>query len=186
MSAKLERAVATARPVEPPHQLTPFDEIAAQVIAGITEAVSVIPAFEPRHPENERFIARYQTFSSEMIRSSIAAAEATPEFNIAGKLDVEQARAALQYEDAFRPVIDKVEQLLINLKFTSAMRKSRIVAGALQTYQIAKGIGRDPGSAAVAAHAQIVKRDLRRPGGPKKVKPAPVTPAPHTSQTPTT
>jgi hypothetical protein len=158
---------------DPPVSLTAFDEIAAKVRASLADTISLIPAFEPRHAETTRFVQRYQTFSNELIRSTIAAIEANPELNGANKFDIQEARATLQYLDAFRPVIDLVEELLINLKFTSAARKSRVVADSLQTYAIAKGIGRDASSAGVAAHAENIKRDLRRPGPRLRKPPAP-------------
>ncbi|MEA2238628.1 MAG: hypothetical protein QOC81_3352 [Thermoanaerobaculia bacterium] len=177
MSDALRRSVSQrVVAVDPPAALTAYDEIAAKVSAGLADVISLVPAFEPRHAETERFVQRYQTFSNEVIRSTIAAIEANPELNVANKFNVQEGRATLQYLDAFRPVIDLVEELLTNLRFTSAARKSKSIADALQTYAIAKGIGRDPASAGVAKHAENIKRDLRRPG-PKR-KPATPSPAP--------
>jgi hypothetical protein len=169
---------------------TPFDDIAAQVTAGIDAVVKLIPAFEPRHAETAAFVQRYQTFSDESIRSTIAAIEANPELNLSNKFDLQEAKSALQFLDAFRPVIDQADEFRSNLRFTYFARKARVVAQVLQTYAIAKGIGRDPSSAGVAAHAKIIKRDLRRPRvarnkAAKKTAPAPTpAPAPVPPQTP--
>jgi hypothetical protein len=120
-------------------------------------------------------VNRFRSFSPESIRSTIAAIDANPELNSAGKFDVQGARATLQFLDAFRPVIDQLEEFLTNLKFTYGARKARSIADVLQTLQIAKGIGRDPSSAGVEAHTKMIQRDLRKPRV-KAVKP-PKTPA---------
>ena len=52
---------------------TPFDDVAAQASAGIDAVVKLIPAFEPRHAETAQFVQRYQAFSIDSIRSTIAA-----------------------------------------------------------------------------------------------------------------
>jgi hypothetical protein len=172
--------------------LTPYDEAAAQFLAAFNAAIALIPAFEPKHPETMKFVQRYITFSDDLIISSIAAVEANPELAATKKFNVQKARAADQFNTAFRPVRDAIGELDANLKFTGQFLKASTIAECLQTFQIAKGIGRDPSSASVAAHAENMKRDLRRPGR-KKAKtaktaktPAGNTPAHDPTQPPVT
>jgi hypothetical protein len=184
----------TAPPVasEPTAVLTVYDEAAAQFLAALNAAIALIPSYSPRHPETEKFVRRYIAFSDDLIISSIAAVEANPELAATKKFNVQKARAADQFSSAFASAIFAVDQLSANLKFTGQVLKAEAIAECLQTFQIAKGIGRDPSSATVAAHAENMKRDLKRPGR-KKVKaaktgktPAGNTPAPDPAKPPVT
>lgn len=161
--------------VSTPSVLTASDELAARFGAALNVAISLIPQWEPRHNETKAFVRKYTPFSNDVITSTIAAVEANPELANTKKFDVAQARAALQFLNAFRPIIDQVDELRTNLRFTYFSIKARVMADALQTYAIANGIGRDPSSAGVAAHAANIKRDLKRPGT-KKEKKKPTTP----------
>jgi hypothetical protein len=167
--------VSQGPPGDPVVVLTQFDELAARFSAALNEAVSLIPEWEPRHSETRQFVQKYTSFSNDVISSTIAAVEANPELANTKKFNVAEARATLQFLNAFRPIIDQVDELRTNLRFTYFARKARVVADALQTYAIANGLGRDPSSAGVAAHAANIKRDLRRPR-PKKEKKTPTTP----------
>lgn len=180
MSTPQSGVTGSAVTSDPTATPTPFDDIAAQVSAAIEAVVKLIPAFEPRHTETAQFVKRYQSFSTDSIRSTIAAVEANPELNSSNKFDLEEAKSALQFLDAFQAVIDQTDQFRSNLRFTYFARKARVVAQVLQTYAIAKGIGRDPSSAGVAAHAKNIKRDLRH----KAVKKPTPEPAPAPPQTP--
>jgi hypothetical protein len=180
------RAVTGNQPAaDPPVTPTSFDDVAAQVSAGIAALVKLIPAFEPKHDETKQFVKRYATFSDESIRSMIAAIDANPELNSANKFDLQEGRATLQFLDAFRAVIDQVDEFHTNLRFTYFARKARVVFAVLQTYAIGKGIGRDATSAGVAAHLKNIKRDLRKPRV-KRAKSAQTSPktSPKTPATP--
>ncbi|HXH41019.1 MAG TPA: hypothetical protein VNN08_20495 [Thermoanaerobaculia bacterium] len=173
----------------PPDAMTPYDQVAAQFLAALNAAIAIIPAFEPKHPETVRFVQRYLSFSDKLITSTIAAVEANPELAVVKKFDVQKARANDQFMTAFRTIIDAVDELGSNLKFTWQTRKAETIADCLQMFAIAKGIGRDPSSASVAAHVENMKRDLKRPGR-KTAKtdktPAGKTPAPDPAKPPVT
>jgi len=162
---------------QPPPFQTPYDVAAAQFIAALDAAIALIPFFVQRHPENEKFVQRYLSFSDKLVPKAIAAAEACPELAATKKFNVAKALAAGQFDTAFRTVIDTVDELSTNLKFTRQVLKAEAIADALQLYAIAKGIGRDPSSADVAAHADIMKRNLKAPPRAKAAK-AKETPAP--------
>jgi len=155
-------ATADQPAADPEASQIAIEDIAKQITDGLAALARLIPTFVPKHNENEAFVRRFRAFSVESIRSMIAAIEAYPELNSANKLDVPQARADLQFLDAFRTVIDAVEEFRTNVRFTYSTRKARAVNPVLQTYAIGKGIGRDAASAGVAAHLENIKRDLRR------------------------
>jgi hypothetical protein len=163
----------------PTPTITHYQEVAKQLGAALNAALALIPAFEVKHEATEKFVRTYQRFPNDFIATVLAAVEADPQLQVVNKFDVVEARDTLQFLEAFRPVADQAGALLASLKFTCAARKARVVADGLQIYQIAKGLGRDPGSAAVASHAKNMKRDLKRTGL-RRTKPA--TPPPQTEQ----
>src|SRR5437868_11322971 len=101
-----------------PVVLTQFDELAARVSAALNQAVSLIPDWEPRHSTTRRFVQKYTSFSNDVIASTIAAVEANPELANTKKFNVAEARATLQFLNAFRPIIDQVDELRTNFRFT--------------------------------------------------------------------
>jgi hypothetical protein len=182
--------VPTVPPVaaEPPRTPSPYDLTAAQFLAAFHAAIALIPAFEPKHAETEKFVRRYVSFSDDLITSTIAAVEANPELAVVKKFDVEKARANNQFRTAYRTVIDAVDQLSADLKFTCQARKAESIADCLQVFAIGKGVGRDPSSASVAAHVEYMKRDLRKRTRKAKAgtTPAGKTPAPAPTKPPVT
>jgi hypothetical protein len=76
-------------------------------------------------------------------------------------------RDTLQFIEAFRPVLDKVSAFTNALKFTIASRKASLAADSVQIYDIAKGLARDPGSAAIDSVVPNMKRDLGKRGRAK-------------------
>ena len=166
----MSEPVVTGVPGEAPADLPPtpttthYQEVAKQLSAALISAMGLIPAFEAKHESTAKFVHSHSGFPNDFIATVLAAVDADPQLQNVKKFDVLEARDTLQYIDAFRPVIDQVEALLANLRFTCAARKARVVADGLQIYYLAKGLGRDPGSASVASLAKNMKRDLNRPG----------------------
>jgi hypothetical protein len=160
---------------------THYQEVAKQLSAAFTATMAQIPMFEPKHVATAKFVQVHSGFPNDFIATVLAAVEADPQLQNLNKFNVVEARDTLQFLEAFRPVIDQVDALLANLRFTCAARKANVVADGLQIYYIAKGLGRDPGSASVASHAKNMKRDLNRHGGPRKQKTGD-TPTPNSVQ----
>jgi hypothetical protein len=163
----------------PTPTITHYQDVARQFSASFITSMALIPAFEPKHESTAKFVQSHSGFPNDFIATVLSAVEADSQLQNVQKFDVVEARDTLQYLEAFRPVIDQVEAFLANLKFTCSARKARVVADGLQIYEIAKGLGRDPGSASVASHAKNMKRDLKRPGPPRKKK---EVPTPQTQQ----
>lgn len=120
-----------------------------------------------------------RTVSREFIASMIAAVEAMPELQSVRTFDPEEARATLQFIDAFRPIADRLAALLASVNYRMASRRTKVASAAMTTYAVARGLARDPDSAPLAAHLDILRRDLGRTNRPPhRVTPAPATPAP--------
>ncbi|HSY50978.1 MAG TPA: hypothetical protein VLC46_19395, partial [Thermoanaerobaculia bacterium] len=112
----------------------------------------------------------------QFIATAVAAVQENPELQ-GGTFDATEARDALQFIDAFRPMADRLAAAARNLTFSINSRKANAGNGALEVYAIAKRVALNPLSTTVASHVGNLKRDLGRRGGVRK-KQAPGTPNP--------
>jgi hypothetical protein len=117
--------------------ITEMDRIAEQVHAAIEAVAVLIPRLEGPHPSTRRQVRAHRTVPREFIMSMIAAVDQIEELRTVDKFDVDDAREALQFIDAFRPIADQLAALTASLKFTLESRKAHAAAGALQIYAIA-------------------------------------------------
>jgi hypothetical protein len=142
--------------------ITEMDRLAEQVRAAVEALSALIPRLELPHPSTRDRIRAHRTVPREFIVSAIAAVEEIEELRLVRKFDLDDARETLQFIDAFRPIADQLAALTSALKFTIESRKARVVAAALQTYDIARALSRDEEVSVLTAHVGCLKRDLRR------------------------
>jgi len=159
--------------------ITHYQQLADAFMKDLDEIASIIPKLEASHISTATFVRTHLNIPTEFLATAIAAVEQTPALQGVDKLDVAAARDTLQFIEAFRPVLDKVSAFASSLRFTMNSRKASLALDALQIYDIAKGVARDPGSAAVASLVANMKRDLGRAGRRK----TPVVTAPPTAVT---
>lgn len=165
---------------DPPSAPTLLDESAAQFMAGLNALSKQVPGLVLRNPEAERIVRKYRAFNRDAIAAAIAAVEANPELDGAKTFNLERARAAVQY-GAYKPAINDTRNLAEDMQFSYDYITAVALDDSLQIYAIAKAFGRVPTSAKVAAHANNIKRALRRPATSRKkkaAKSAPSAPAP--------
>lgn len=79
--------------------------------------------------------------------------------------DVDAARETLQFNDAFRHVVDRLNALVASISYTMELRKAKVAFDAMRTYHIAKGLARDPNGKELVPHLRDLKRDLARKNG---------------------
>jgi hypothetical protein len=172
-------AGATPDPLTAPSPtITHYQQLADDFSKALDEIVAIIPKLEATHPATANFVRSHQNIPAEFLATAIATVEQAPELRSVNKLDTAAARDTLQFIEAFRPVLDKVTAFADSLKFTLASRKAVLTADALQIYDIAKGVARDPGAAHVASLVQNLSRDLGRRGRNKGSVAAAKPPAP--------
>jgi hypothetical protein len=123
-----------------------------------------ITVLQAPHPAMAKRVRRQRVIPKEFIWSAIAAVEALPVLESVNKFNPANAREVLQFEEAFIPVVRRIEMLAANLRYTLEARRADVTDAALQIYAIAKGVARDPDSADVAGHVALMKRDLGRRG----------------------
>jgi hypothetical protein len=142
--------------------ITDMDRLAEQVGAAVEAISALIPRLEHPHPSTRGRIRAHRTVPREFIVTMIAAVEQVEELRAVRKFDVDDAREALQFIDAFRPIADRLATLTAALRFTMESRKARVVAAGLQTYDIARALARDEEVSDLTGYLSVLKRDLRR------------------------
>jgi hypothetical protein len=147
--------------------ITFYKQLADEFMKELDEIAPIIPQLEAAHISTVNFVRSHLNVPVKFLATAIAAVEQTPALQAVNKLDVLAGRDTLQFIEAFLPVLDKVSGFTNVLKFTIASRKASLAADSLQIYDIAKGLARDPGSAAIASVVANMKRDLGKRGRPK-------------------
>jgi hypothetical protein len=148
----------------PSPTITRYQQLADQFMKDLDEIAASIPPLEASRISTVSFVRGHLNVSVNFLSTAIAAVEQTPTLNGVSGLDALSARDALQFIEAFRPVVDRVFAFASSLKFTVASRKASLTVDALQLYDIAKGVARDPRNAALASLVANMKRDLGRRG----------------------
>src|SRR4051812_16784728 len=162
----------------PTPTITHYQQLADDFSKALDQIASIIPNLEIAHPATANFVRSHLNVPTAFLATAIAAVEQTPALQHIDKLDIATARDTLQFIEAFRPIQDRIVALASSVKFTMDSRKALLAADALQIYDIAKGIARDPGAAAVHSLVANLKRDLGRRGRTKGSDAAAKQPAP--------
>lgn len=151
----------------PTPTITHYQQVAAEFMSALDEIAQIIPKLEAIHVSTANLVRSRLNVPNEFLATVTAAVEQVAELQAINKLDVNAARDTIQFLEAFRPVRDKVDAFAKNLKYTMDSRKAKLATDSLLTYDVAKGLARDPNSATIASLVQNMKRDLGRRGRPK-------------------
>lgn len=148
--------------------VTSAEQRAATVKRALDIAARRIPGLKAPHAETKRRISGRRTVTKTFIRSMMSAVDEWEALRKAGKFDSAEAKAALQFEAAFRSIRDQVARLLASLSYTMDLRVALVAEKALDSYAIAKGLARDGGDQKLVRLVARLKRDLGRKGPRKK------------------
>ena len=151
--------------------LTHYEQVASEFMSALDKVLDLVPQLEMVHQSTAEFVHGRLNIPIEFLKTTIVAVEQEAELKALNKLDTAEGRDALQFFEAFRPVLDKLRVVRRTLKFTLDAKYANLAEDSLQVFAIAKGIARDPGSASVAAHVENMSRDLDR-RRPQKRAPA--------------
>jgi hypothetical protein len=148
---------------ETPHlTITGYQQLASEFMSGLDILAAIIPKLEVKHVTTANLVKSHQSIPDPFLASTIAAVEQSAELQNVKKLDIPSSRDTMQFIEAFRTVADKLNGVAQSLEFTLRSRKATLAIVALQIYDVAKGLSRDPGSAGLALHVANMKRDLNR------------------------
>jgi hypothetical protein len=148
--------------------LTTAERKARAVRRALKEAAKRIPGLKAPHQATARRLSGHRTVPKKFIEGIMSAVDAIEELRSVGTFDVDEARAALQFRAAFRPVADQLALMLSSLNYTIDSRIAPVAADALQTYTIAKGLARDGKNRNLTYRLRGLKADLGRKGPRKK------------------
>src|SRR6185369_8874085 len=107
----------------PTPTITASDRLAAEIAEAIDAIAERIPRLERPHPSNASRVRGARTVSRELIESTMAMVESQPELRAVNTFDVDEAREMLQFNDAFRHVVDRIEALKATVSHTIEWRK---------------------------------------------------------------
>ncbi|HEX7154397.1 MAG TPA: hypothetical protein VF618_23125 [Thermoanaerobaculia bacterium] len=148
--------------VPPTLTITHYETLANDFLAQLDLLAGVVPQVEPEHTSQRVFVRTHVNAPLEFLSSAVASVKLMPELKVLNKLDVLAARDALQFLDAFRPVLDKVNAFARALKYTMAAKRAAVTNDAQQIYRIAQAIASNGGNPALEEHVANMKRDRFR------------------------
>jgi hypothetical protein len=148
--------------------VTQSERRAALVAKVLNQAAKRIPGLQAPHAPTARRLSGHRTVPKKFIQGIMSAVDAVDELQATGKFDVDEARAALQFGAAFRPIVSQLAQMLSSLTYTIDSRVASVAADALQTYTVAKGLARDGRNRGLITRLRRLKADLGSKGPRKK------------------
>ena len=153
---------------DPASLITYHQQLASYCLALLDEAAAVIPRLEETIPTGASSGSGHHNIPTVFLRTAIDSADQSPLLLQAGCLEPHRGRATLQLMEAFRPVRDKAAAFTRNLVHLLNAGRSSLVVEALITYDLAKGLARDPSHTDLLVCVDQMKRALGRIGRPKK------------------
>jgi hypothetical protein len=148
----------------PSPTVTADERRAAKVIEALWVIEELVPELEVPHPSKSGRARGARTVTRRFIASMSVAVEDAEELQRLGRFDPDEARAVFQFNDAFRPVADRMAVLLATLNHTMESRKAKVAGAALDTYAAAKRYARNRRSK-LTLHVERLRRDLGRKNG---------------------
>jgi hypothetical protein len=154
---------AGAPTTAPDLTVTKYQQLADDFLKSLAtlSAPSTVEAFIGRTRRDTRV-------SRGFLEAGIAAAAEVPELQAVTRFDVDAAREALQFIDAWTPVLPSVIAFGRRLHIALAARKSPLVTQVRSAYAVANGIAKGNPDASVATHAKAMKEAAKFGSGRKK------------------
>ena len=137
-------------------------QLAAHCLALLDEVAATIPRLEESMPLPAGSGSGHNNISNVFLGTTLDSIEQAPALQVAGRLDPHRGRATMLLMEAFGPVRDKVLAFHRNLVQVLNAGRSSLVVEALTTYDLAKGLARDPRNTDLLACVVNMRRDLGR------------------------
>ena len=168
-----EEITPVPAPDAPEAPKTASDLLADEILEAIIALAARIPKLEGPHATTASHVRGGRTVPEDAIMSMIAAVNAEPQLQQLGTFNVDDALAMLQFNAAFRHVVDRLEFLTASVTFTMEAWKARVAFDLMRTYGIMKSIARKADSGGLINHVENVRRDLGRKSGRAPAEPVP-------------
>lgn len=149
---------------------TAHDELAAKIVAVLDAIAEQVPDLQTPHPSTKGHVRGARTVPPEFVASLCDSIEAVSQIRELALLDVAKARDVMQSRDSFRVVVDRLNMLLTDMKYTMEAHWAKVVGDAMATYAVVSRLARNPANAEIAAHVEKLRRILARENGTKRKK----------------
>src|SRR5258708_26883485 len=173
---------SSAIPNDTPATGTPlsYSDASAQVLKALDVIASLIPTSPLKAGAPIPYIRRRLAVKPELIARAADTVDVTP--SLQSLLDVTQARDAVAFNDAFRPVLSRILGMGQDLRLEMELRHAKAGEDALAVYATAKRLAARPGGADLGSHVARMKaangKGRKRPKVPTVTPTAPTaTPA---------
>lgn len=97
--------------------------------------------------------------------SIVAMVESSRVLQSMNLLDTGRANEVLECDHGFRVLDERLERLRGQVRYTVEARWAEIAIGAMNAYQLAKRLAKEPRYAELAAHVATIRRHLDRSNG---------------------
>jgi len=155
--------------------VTHYEEEAAAVMKLIDAVHTAVPAIEV--PVGVKLNTPFAMVKEEFLSSASGMYNDSPDLQSVRGPDMATVRDSLQFAEAFRPVLVRLEAEARHLKLQLKLRRVRASAAALQVYGLAKGVSQATEAGQLDSHLDTLKRQVTPRRKKKAAKPSP-TPAP--------
>ena len=148
---------------EPDATPTPMNLLMKELVEDLNAIRAKIPYLQYPHPRTTKLVRTYRSVPRAFVKQMNDTVKYEPELQAIGTYDYQDGEEALDFTDNFRAFRTEVNALLSALNFTIEYRHAEVAEKALQTYQIAKALGRRPGSN-LGSHVERLREALNRAG----------------------
>jgi hypothetical protein len=177
ISAGTIKSNTTSNDVPPPADGGSIQDIATQASGMIDQIEALIPGFLHFDTNDAKRVASGARFSKDLIPQVITAVTALPPAGGINTFDVDGGKAALAFDDALQPVVQRLSSLLDGMQFTIDSRLARSAGQALSTYAWAKKHAKGPEGVALRPYLDEMTRTVKRTLNRRKSLATPVPPS---------
>ena len=165
----------------------PYSDAAAQALKALDAIVALVPVSPVRQNTQIPYVRRRQAVKRQLIAGAVTTVVATPALQ--SLLDPTATSDTLAFYDAFRPVLDRMNAAVQDLRFELEARYAKAGEDALTVYSTAKRMATRPDNPQLGSHVAAMKpvarSRVRKHSTATPVVPVAASPAPEVPSAPT-
>jgi hypothetical protein len=132
-----------------------YSDAAAQALKALDTIASLVPVSPVRQNTQIAYVRRRQAVKRQLIAGAVTTVEATP--SLLSLLDPAATSDTLAFYDAFRPVLDRMNAAVQDLRFELEARYAKAGEDALTVYSTAKRMATRPDNPQLGSHVATMK-----------------------------
>jgi hypothetical protein len=161
MATKVISKISGGTESPTPVTTTGYKEEAAAVLKLIEAVQAAVPAQEV--PVGLKLNTPFAMVKEQFLASAAGMFDNSAELQLFQGPDMGAVRDALQYADAFRPVMEKLMTAIRHIQLQIRYRKVQASAAALQVYNLAKGVSQATPGVQFDSHLKSLKSQVTSP-----------------------